>query len=681
MPKKIKKEEFTYEAPQPVKAKKGVLGTLVGPCADIINPTRNGRKYDEGVWEKAFNNEIVKEYFEAGGIFGELGHPADRSETDPEKIAICMPEPPVKNDKGLLVGRWDILDTPNGRILKTLVDYGYKIGISSRGNGEVYEDLDGQEHVDEDTYDFQAFDAVLLPAVKAARLDLVKESLDTKKTLKQALTESYNKASADEKKVMLETLDTLNLKLNEEKESEDDEQVYEVWGVVFGNDRNNFGDEEEWFNTKEEALARVKKGANAKYALVSKYETMSPDEVPEGEPLETKVYTATFAVEDEKPVVNEAAEEDEIDDIDLSVVFDEPIEGEEQPAEESEEEVAVEEEPAEEEQEEEMSYEDRVHEFIEKLPEILEIKELSEEQNDELFNLFIGCFPEEEMGGNIEEPSEEEVPAEEEIVEPEEEKEVEEEEESEEAKDLGSDVVLENLQQALKTNASLNAKILDIQNKLAVSDTKVEALNEELTRYKLISDRFSSLLKEKKELVKQNQQLQEQLSSNAKKVKLAEDKAKAENKKSLEESIKNNETIYKNKIETLNESINNLKKDSEIKEQKLTTQLEKSNKLVEQYKKLALNTVQRYIDSKALMLGVSSNEIKNRLSESYTIDDIDQICEDLQEYNLNMSRLPFQIDKNSKIKFVESKNDNLRVKSRQDDDIDKSLLRLAGLDK
>ena len=50
-----------------------ILGTLTGPCADIIHPTRNERLYSDKLWENVFNNEIVKEYFEAGGVFGELG--------------------------------------------------------------------------------------------------------------------------------------------------------------------------------------------------------------------------------------------------------------------------------------------------------------------------------------------------------------------------------------------------------------------------------------------------------------------------------------------------------------------------------------------------------------------------------------------------------------------------------
>lgn len=192
-----------------------ILGRLYGPCADFINATRNGRKYDESLWEKVFNDPIVNEYFEAGGYPGELDHPTDRLETCSEKIAIMMPEKPKKDKDGHLIATFDILDTPNGRIAYTLAKYGYKLGISSRGGGDTYQDVDG-EHVDEDTYDFHGFDLVLLPAVKAARLQL-EESLQNGKTFKQAINESLEKATPDEKKVMTETLNNLNIEYTSEK--------------------------------------------------------------------------------------------------------------------------------------------------------------------------------------------------------------------------------------------------------------------------------------------------------------------------------------------------------------------------------------------------------------------------------------------------------------------------------
>ena len=88
-------EELTFDRSALVSEKGSpILGRLSGPVADIINPTRNGRKYSEQLWENVFNSPIAKETFENGGYFGELGHPADRQEIDMEKIAICMPNPP-----------------------------------------------------------------------------------------------------------------------------------------------------------------------------------------------------------------------------------------------------------------------------------------------------------------------------------------------------------------------------------------------------------------------------------------------------------------------------------------------------------------------------------------------------------------------------------------------------------
>lgn len=213
-------DAFTYKRlTEEEQNKRGILGRLVGVIADTVNPTRNNRKYSASLWEKVFEDPIMKERIENRCCFGELGHPADREETDMEKIALCLAEQPKKGKDGKLYGVFDILSTPNGRILKTLCDYGCNIGISSRGSGDLYTDENGDESVDEDTYDCQGFDAVLIPAVKEARLEYVTESLNKvrySKSLKEKLQESLSKASEDDKKVMKESLDTLGITLNED---------------------------------------------------------------------------------------------------------------------------------------------------------------------------------------------------------------------------------------------------------------------------------------------------------------------------------------------------------------------------------------------------------------------------------------------------------------------------------
>ena len=208
--------KFTKLSPEE-KEKRGILGRLYGKVADFTNGTRNGRLYSEQLWEKLFNSDLIKERFANGGIFGELCHPADREEVDMEKVACVMPEPPVKDKDGQLVAYIDLLDTPCGRIAYQLAKYGYKLGISSRGSGDLIEGPDGEEEVDPDTYSLTAFDLVEVPAVKSARLSFV-ESLDKTrygKTLRQSLTESLEKASEEDRKLMKESLDTLGIKLNE----------------------------------------------------------------------------------------------------------------------------------------------------------------------------------------------------------------------------------------------------------------------------------------------------------------------------------------------------------------------------------------------------------------------------------------------------------------------------------
>lgn len=193
---------------------RGILGRLKGIIADFLNPTRNGRLYSEELWDNVFDNDIMKEKIANHCVFGELGHPEDRTETDMSKIAICLADVPKKGNDGKLYGIFDILNTPNGRILKALCEYGCTIGVSSRGEGDLISGYDGQESVDPETYSCECWDAVLLPAVKDARMQLVTESLNNNKSLKQALQESLDNSSESDREIMTETLHKLGI-LNE----------------------------------------------------------------------------------------------------------------------------------------------------------------------------------------------------------------------------------------------------------------------------------------------------------------------------------------------------------------------------------------------------------------------------------------------------------------------------------
>lgn len=194
---------------------RGILGRLVGVIADGKNATRNGRTYSIDLWQHVFEDPVVIEKINNRAFLGELGHPADRDYVEPKEAAICLAEVPKIAKDGKLYGVFDILNTPCGQILKTLCDYGTKIGVSSRGSGDVL----GNDEVDPDTYECECWDAVLVPAVKTARLQLVKESYEKEKTdLRARLTESYKKATIGDKKIMKEKLEELNINLTEDAE-------------------------------------------------------------------------------------------------------------------------------------------------------------------------------------------------------------------------------------------------------------------------------------------------------------------------------------------------------------------------------------------------------------------------------------------------------------------------------
>lgn len=234
-----------------------VLGILEGPCADCIRPTRNGRGYNDELWEKVWEKDTVKEMLDNGGIFGELEHPTDRDEVCPEKIAIRMAEQPIRNKDGVLIGKFEILNTPCGNIAYTLAKAGFKWGISSRGNGETYTDENGNEQVDPDSYEFTCFDLVLLPAVESARLNLITESKQTKKLFdyKKALNEQIENANDDDKKIIKEALDNLNIDYHTNNSV--DNKVNEKPTKKL--DANNIGSINEMVKSLQEALTSKSK--------------------------------------------------------------------------------------------------------------------------------------------------------------------------------------------------------------------------------------------------------------------------------------------------------------------------------------------------------------------------------------------------------------------------------------
>ena len=99
--------------------------------ADIKN--RNGRMYPMEILSKEVKR-YNKEYISEKRAFGELGHP-DGPTVNLERAShmITALYPDGKN----FIGEAKILSTPMGEIVKSLMDDGAKLGVSSRGMGSL----------------------------------------------------------------------------------------------------------------------------------------------------------------------------------------------------------------------------------------------------------------------------------------------------------------------------------------------------------------------------------------------------------------------------------------------------------------------------------------------------------------------------------------------------------------
>ena len=795
--------------------RRGILGRLVGVCASFIAPTRNGRKYPEQLWENVFNDPIMKERIENGVCYGELGHPADREETDMTKIALCLAEVPKKGKDGKLRAVFDILNTPNGRILKSLCDYGSTIGISSRGSGDLETDFDGNESVNPDTYSCEGFDAVLIPAVKEARLEYVTESLNKKrynKTLRDKLTESINKEDESNQKIMRESLSTLGINLNESvseyKGTHKDVDIY------FLPNENKYSVDTltegvQKFNSLKNAISyidminRTKLNENKPNSVMSNESlVVSAGKIPD-ELIDkaVKLYSETsddydtildfvkdffsqYSRVDQKDIaryifnrINKSLTEEQVgreetkSSENASDVLDIDKENTEEISMEDDKDSDILEEQAEEDtldresEPERQSWDtdfyrlykayDNYKDFKDIDIESAEIRDLIDPLEDRNIDYDIykhksdnGCtvFFNEGLTQDLDEALSDlqeslngtEALAVDRVLdtyknydsledcvldainlynngnaEPEYSDEDFATEEADYNKVLktvknkldmkvesvaaeNDGALIEQLQNIIKQNKSLEQKITEIQEKLSVSYAKEMKLTEQIECYK---QKVSKLSEKTKEIKVLNEKLSKAQHINKQSKLEAEDSITKLNESikskddKYEELVKTNTSLKESigqkdstitslkeeirklkldsksklrKVEELEESLSTTQKDLDQFKEQYSKKLQKQNTVIEKYQRVAKNSVKKYIESQAVRLGVKSEEITNRLPKSYSFKDIDLICEDLQEYKFNMSNLPFNttmINENLKVSAKNVNENNQLISS------------------
>lgn len=162
---------------------------------------RNGRIYEKNILFKEADR-YNKEYVEKNRAMGELGHPNGPT-LNLERVSHNITD--LKFEGNNVVGRARILDTPYGKIVKSLINDGVKLGVSTRGMGTL-EEKNGVKYVKED-FMLTAVDIVADPSAPDAFVNGIMEGKEwvwDNGVLREKQIEFYEKVISESDKRALE---------------------------------------------------------------------------------------------------------------------------------------------------------------------------------------------------------------------------------------------------------------------------------------------------------------------------------------------------------------------------------------------------------------------------------------------------------------------------------------------
>lgn len=145
--------------------KPGILGVVEGTFFVANKPSRNGRVYPYELWENTLKSSDLKRLIENRLMIGTVGH----EDVDYDALIREQKVSHVVTDLKMLpdgsgVGRAEILDTPVGRILYSLMKSGSKLAVSSKAYGEYRgQTEEGYFEVDPQQFVLERFDFVVDP--------------------------------------------------------------------------------------------------------------------------------------------------------------------------------------------------------------------------------------------------------------------------------------------------------------------------------------------------------------------------------------------------------------------------------------------------------------------------------------------------------------------------------------
>jgi hypothetical protein len=134
---------------------------------------RNGRVYPRHILTKEVDR-YNQNYVMKNRAFGELGHP-DSPTINLDRVSHMITS--LMPDGNDFIGKAKILDTPNGKIVKSLLDGGASLGVSTRGVGSL-KPSNGFQLVQDDFHLATAADIVADPSAPDAFVQGIMEGAE-----------------------------------------------------------------------------------------------------------------------------------------------------------------------------------------------------------------------------------------------------------------------------------------------------------------------------------------------------------------------------------------------------------------------------------------------------------------------------------------------------------------------
>lgn len=159
-------ERIHYDSKLVKEDRAGNGGRLMMKCVmqRVDTENQNKRIYPRSILSREF--AAYQKCIDENRALGECDHP-ETSTVSLEKVSHVIREQWWEENKWM--GRLEVLPTPMGKILETLVDSGITIGISSRGVGTTTKNESGADLVQDD-YTLVCFDLVAEPSTPGAYL-------------------------------------------------------------------------------------------------------------------------------------------------------------------------------------------------------------------------------------------------------------------------------------------------------------------------------------------------------------------------------------------------------------------------------------------------------------------------------------------------------------------------------